>query len=247
MKGAIIFSELYESFLKYGKSKTLKQVDSYIMNLLKKDYTLLFPTFNLKFPNTRKTNYSIKNVTTSYLNKHIIKNYIIRRTSKPMYNFAVIGTRSKEILQLKQKTAWGEDSVLGYAVNQNFSAIGINIDYKKFNWLIVHHCEEKFKVPYRYFKKFSGINTKNRNKVFEKMYVKNLNKKKIYIENGKIINQRLDKKNKIRKFKFQNLKVSEFKMNEYLEEAKKLLKKNKYALVKLKLKKDMEKVPYWDS
>ena len=185
MKGAIIFSELYESFLKYGKKKTLKQIDSYLKYLIKNKYTLLFPTFNLKFPSTRRTNYSVKNITTSYLNKHIVKNYIIKRTKKPMYNFAVIGPEYKKILQLKQTTAWGNDSVLGYAINNNFIAIGINIDYKKFNWLIVHYCEEKFRVPYRYFKTFSGINTKTKSKVFEKMYVKNLDKKKIFcLENG---------------------------------------------------------------
>ena len=106
-----------------------------------------------------------------------------------MYNFAVIGPEYKKILQLKQTTAWGNDSVLGYAINNNFIAIGINIDYKKFNWLIVHYCEEKFRYPTDILKHSRVLILKQKSKVFEKMYVKNLDKKKIYIENGKIINQ----------------------------------------------------------
>lgn len=244
MKGIIIFSELYDSFLKHGKNKTLNQVDLYIDELLKKNYTLLFPTFNLQFPKTKKTNYSVKNITESYLNKYIVKNYIIKRTKKPMYNFAIIGPGSNKILKLKQSTAWGENSVLGYAVRNNFSAIGININYKIFNFLVLHYCEEKFKVPYRFFKKFTGINTRTGKKVFEKMYVKSLDKKKLYIENGKIINLKLIKKKKIENYKFKNLQICKFKMKDYYDEAERLLKKDKYSLVKLKLKKVYN---HWDN
>ena len=69
-----------------------------------------------------------------------------------MYNYAVSGPNAEYICNLHQSTAWGDDSVLGYLVNNNSYGLGINIDPKIFNWLVIHYCEEDSKVPYRYFK-----------------------------------------------------------------------------------------------
>ena len=85
-----------------------------------------------------------------------------------MYNYAVLGKKSKSILSLKQSTAWGENSIISYLSKQNAIGIGINIDIENFGWVAIHCAEEKFKVPYRYYKKFKGINLDNKKKVFEK-------------------------------------------------------------------------------
>ena len=59
-----------------------------------------------------------------------------------MYNYAVSGPNAEYICNLHQSTAWGNDSVLGYLVNNNSYGLGINIDPKIFNWLVIHYCEE---------------------------------------------------------------------------------------------------------
>ena len=70
--------------------------------------------------------------------------------------------------------------------------IGLNIDKKVFNWLVIHHCEEVRKVPYRYYKSFNGKNVDLKRKVTEKMYVRNLGLK--FVEDGRLINEILIKK-----------------------------------------------------
>ena len=70
----------------------------------------------------------------------------------------------------------GEDSVLKYLIEKDTIGVGINIDVSKFNWMVIHYLEEKYKVPYRFYKTFNGYN-KMLKKVSEKMYVRRLNQK----------------------------------------------------------------------
>jgi len=106
----------------------------------------------------------------------------------------------------------------------------LNIDKKVFNWLVIHHCEEVVKVPYRYYKNFSGKNVDLKKKVTEKMYVRNLRLK--FVEDGRQINEILIKKKFLTNFKFKKIKITLLNLFKYYTEANKLLNKNKYSLVK---------------
>ena len=147
-----------------------------------------------------------------------------------MYNYAVLGPNSKKILKLKQKTAWGEDSVIGFLTKNKAQGIGLNIDKKVFNWLVIHHCEEINMVPYRYFKEFRGKNIDLNKKVREKMYVRNL--KLNFIEDGRYINKNLIRKKLLTSFKYKKINITLLNLFKYYTEANVLLKKNKYSLVK---------------
>ena len=109
-----------------------------------------------------------------------------------MYNYAINGPNEKRISNLKQSTAWGNDSILSYLVKNDTCGLAININPKIFNWLVIHYCEETSKVPYRYFKTFNGKNNSTRKNVKEKMYVRNYSMNKI--EDGRKINNILIKK-----------------------------------------------------
>jgi len=226
----LIFSDLYKIFLKEDHSKILKQVDKIVISLMKKKKTIILPTFNLFFPKTKITSFSSDHISTGYLNRYLVKKFNFERTIRPMYNFAVMGPNSKQILALKQSTAWGENSVIGYLINSNALGIGINVDIKSFNWLAIHYCEERAKVPYRIYKNFNGFNYDLKKKVSEKMYVRKLSMNKI--EDGRKLNKRLIKLKKIITRKFYDLDISFLNLNEYKKEAEKLLKNNIYSLVK---------------
>lgn len=226
----LIFSDFYKFFFKKDYNKTLKEAENLIKLLIKKKKTIVLPTFNLFFPKTKLTSFSKDDITTGYFNRYLIKKYKFKRTKKPMYNYAVIGPQSKKILSLKQSTAWGEDSVIGFLVNSKSLGLGINVESKKFNWLAIHYCEEKAKVPYRYYKKFNGYNSDLKKKVFEKMFVRNLETNKI--EDGRKLNLKLIKQKKIKTKKINSFEVSFVNLNDYSLEAEKLLKKNIYSLVK---------------
>lgn len=226
----IIFSDLFQLFIKYEPKKILEDLEKIINFLLKKNKTIILPTFNLDFPITKKTGFSEKYIQTGFFNKYLLKKYNFLRTSKPMYNYAVIGPNSKNILKLKQKTAWGKDSVIGFLTKNKALAIGLNIDKKIFNWLVIHHCEEINMVPYRYFKEFKGKNIDLNKKVKESMYVRNL--KLNFTEDGRLINKILIKKKLLFSFKYKKISITLLNLFKYYTEANVLLKKNKYSLVK---------------
>ena len=91
------------------------------------------------------------------MNKYLTKKYKFKRTKNRCFNYAMIGPDPKILLKMHSKTAWGEDSVLKYLIDKNTIGVGWNINTSKFNWLVVHYLEEKYKVPYRYYKIFRVI------------------------------------------------------------------------------------------
>ena len=69
------------------------------------------------------------------MNKRIVKEFNFKRTHRPIYNYAIIGPNTKELCNLEQTTAWGNDSVIGFlSMNKNSKAIGIGIDPNNFGW-----------------------------------------------------------------------------------------------------------------
>jgi len=226
----LIFADLQNLMFKHDIKLINKNIIELFKILKRLKKNLILPTFNLEFPKTKKTNFDIKNIKTGYLNKFLCKKFNFKRTSKPMYNYALYGPKTKKILNLNQSTAWGNDSVIGYLVKNNSYGLGINIDPKIFNWLVIHYCEEDARVPYRFYKKFYGYNTSTKKKVIEKMYVRNLKKNKI--EDGSKINKILIKKRIIKSFKFGIFDIFLLPLGKYYDIASKNLKKNKYFLVK---------------
>jgi aminoglycoside N3'-acetyltransferase len=225
----LIFSDLFHVLLKNNPNEIIENLDNLINIFLKNKKTIILPAFNLNFPKTKKAGNSSNFIQTGFFNKYLIKKYKFFRTSRPMYNYAVIGPKSKNILKLKQETAWGKDSVIGYLTKKNALGVGLNIDKKTFNWVVIHHCEEINKVPYRYYKIFRGKNIDLKSRVIEKMYVRDLNLKFKY---SKLINKKLIKKKFIRNFKFKKINVTLLNLFNYYKEANLLLKKDLYSLIK---------------
>lgn len=226
----IIFSDLFNLFLKNDSKKIVNTIDQIVKLLIKKKKTIILPTFNLNFPKTKKTSYSEDFIQTGFINKYLIKKYDFKRTLRPMYNYAVLGPNSNSILKLKQKTAWGKDSVIGYLVKKNATGLGLGVNYRTFNWVAIHHYEEIYKVPYRYFKIFKGINIDLNLKVSEKMFVRNLNLN--LVQNETKLNKILIRKGQIKNFEYKNIKISLLNLKKQYIEAIKLLKKDNYSLVK---------------
>ena len=175
--------------------KTAVEVEKIVKILIKNKNTIIIPTFNLNFPKTKKTSNEEKFITTGYLSKFLIKKFDFIRTSKPIYNYAVIGPNAKKILNLKQSTSWGKDSVLRFlSENTKTIGIGVNTSVYEFTWVTIHSCEEYLKVPYRFFKTFYGRNAINNKKVKEKMFVRHLDEKEQNLKQKKILKNLVDKK-----------------------------------------------------
>tara|TARA_B100000029_G_scaffold476947_1_gene521561 strand:+ start:54372 stop:55103 length:732 start_codon:yes stop_codon:yes gene_type:complete len=225
----LIFSDFTRNvFSKRKFDKMISNSSAMVKNIIEKNYTVVIPTYNFKFPKNKITSDSPEFITSGYFAKHLIKNFKFKRTNRPMYNYAVIGKNSKKIISLKQSSAWGEDSVISYLTKKNAIGVGINVDIENFGWVVIHSAEEKFKVPYRYFKIFNGINLDNKKKVSEKMYVRNF-KTKLTTNSYKLYKKL---KPKIKYYNHKTYKISLINLNVAYKESCNFLSKNLYSLTK---------------
>tara|TARA_B100001057_G_C22813238_1_gene936308 strand:- start:165 stop:881 length:717 start_codon:yes stop_codon:yes gene_type:complete len=197
-KNIIIFSDLLNLISQKKKlSFAIKEFEKIVKVLIKNKNTIILPTYNLNFPALKFTSRSEKFITTGSMIKHILRKFKFKRTQKPMYNYAVLGPNTKLILDLKQSTAWGNDSVIGYlSNNKDTLGLGVNTDLLSFTWVTIHSCEEKLKVPYRFWKIFRGKNLDTGKEVYEKMFVRRLNEKKRDLKQKEIL-KKLKKENKL--------------------------------------------------
>ncbi len=197
-KNIIIFSDLLNLISEKKKfGFTIKEFEKIIKVLAKNENTIILPTYNLNFPTLKLTGRAERFITTGSMIKYILRKFKFKRTQKPMYNYAVLGPNSKQILDLKQSTAWGSDSVIGYlSNNKDTLGIGVNTDLLSFTWVTIHSCEEELKVPYRFWKIFKGKNLDTGKDVYEKMFVRRLNEKKKDLKQKEIL-KKLKKENKL--------------------------------------------------
>ena len=79
-----------------------------------------------------------------------------KRTLTPTNSYVIRGPKTQDIFGLKCTTAWGEDGMLSWIINENALVILIGIPEANNGWLAVHSAEQKLRVPYRYFKRLSG-------------------------------------------------------------------------------------------
>ena len=228
-KFIIIYSDLIRNITSKKKLNIiLKDSIKIIKKILKEKYTIIIPTYNFKFPENKVAGNSVQFITSGYLNKYLVKKFKFKRTNKPMYNYAVIGDEAKKILKLKQKTAWGGDSVIAYLANHNTIGLGINIDIKDFGWVVIHAAEEKLKVPYRYYKTFIGKNIDNNQKVSEIMFVRKLDKN--LTTDSSNLYKKL--KPKIKIIKYNSHKIYLVNLYDAYHASCKILSKNLYNLSK---------------
>jgi aminoglycoside 3-N-acetyltransferase len=215
-KNIIIFSDLLSLITKEKKIKVvIKEFEKIVSQLIDNNNTIILPTFNLKFPSLKKTGYGENFITSGTMIKIILKKFNFKRTKKPMYNYAVIGPNSKKIINLKQTTAWGDDSVIGYlSNNKDTLGLGVNTDLLSFTWVTIHCCEETLKVPYRFWKTFRGKNLDNGKNVYEKMFVRHLDKEIVDLKQRNILNK-LHKEKKLFIKKGRHVNYSLIYLKEY--------------------------------
>ncbi len=212
----IIFSDLSNLLIKkkIKYEDILRSTINIFNTLLENKNTIILPTYNFNFPKTNKTGFSEKFITSGSLFKSLIKEFKFKRTHKPMYNYAVLGKNEKKILSLKQKSSWGQDSVIGFLGRNKSYGLGIGVDSKSFTWVTIHSCEEKLDVPYRFFKSFKGYHINLKKIVTERVFVRYLDKPKIDLKQKYILKKLLVNKNLI-EAKKNNVNYSLINLKEY--------------------------------
>jgi len=127
-----------------------------ILQCLGPDQTLLLPTFTFSFCKTGKYNAEETPSETGVLTEYFRKMPSVFRTRCPIYSFGVYGAKAHEFANLKLgESCWGAGSVFEALECQNALVIGLGEALSAIA-TIFHRGEELCRVPYRYYKNFSG-------------------------------------------------------------------------------------------
>lgn len=136
-----------------------KNIAKVLLNIIEeivtKKRTLILPAFSaLSF--LKKKNFYIKKTID---NIGIISKYALKkkyyRTPQPLHSYLVFGKKIKEIKKLKHYSSWGESSLIEYLSKKNARICTLGLPWNK-GCAYLHRFEEIYKVPWRYYKIYSG-------------------------------------------------------------------------------------------
>ena len=131
--------------------------------------TLLLPLFNFDFA---KTQFFDITQTPSKMGALTESGRVYSgavRTGHPFYSFAVIGAQAKKFENIDNKSGYGDDSpfALLRALDGKIASLDLEDQH---SMTFYHHVEEMMRVPYRYFKDFSGTYINHAGEKSQKTY-----------------------------------------------------------------------------
>ncbi len=147
-----------------------------LQEMVGKEGTLLFATFNWDFCGGTPFDYYKTPVRTGALSKKALEREEFVRTKHPLYSFAVWGKDQALLEQNDSKTSFGPGTIFAYLYEKNAKVLNVGIPALK-GVTYVHHVEQMVGVPYRYHKDFTGSYTDKNGVCSERtysMYVRDL-------------------------------------------------------------------------
>jgi len=165
-------SQIWRTCLKYKIAA--ENTSKIILNAIEDfchNKTILFPSFSNDIIKYKKFDLTKSLPYTGILPCYCLKSEKFKRTFSPLHGFLVKGPKSKEILNLKQFSTWGKNSVFEWLEKKNARWVAINLKWSE-GCAFHHRSEEVAKVPYRYYINYYG-------KLFNNgKYIKNIKEKK---------------------------------------------------------------------
>ena len=118
--------------------------------------TIVMPTFNWDYCKGEvfdpETSPSQVGVLTEMFRK---RTSVLRSITPPWCTFAATGKLAKEIVGIKGTSPFGRDSILEFLYEINAKYVLLGCLYNE-SVVHLHWLEERFEVPYRYWKQFKG-------------------------------------------------------------------------------------------
>ena len=226
------------SFAEYLECE-VSQIQKYLIDIIfeyfGKHTTILFPSFTASFARTKKYDLFLSKPDTGILPTYCIKKKLMKRTRQPLTSFLVSGPLENEILEIKCKTSWGDESIYGWLQKKNALWIALGVNWSK-GCAFFHRSEEFMKVPYRYFKSYKGDMFNNGKKIGvceETKFSYSLNVKPIF-DLYTWIDWLYDTK-QVRKSFNKKLILESVKVNSILEAGKNFFSYDPYGFIKNKL------------
>ncbi len=182
----------------------LSMIKNSIFEIIGDKSFIAVPTFNFNF--SKGEDFDINNspsIGMGIFSEFIRNNKSSKRTSHPMHSISILGNNSEYISSLESETEFSEGSAFDYIVKKKTKILFLG---NSFTTTFLHIAEEKAKVPYRFWKRFSGNVIKDtiKKKIDIKYYARRLeiepepmldnNKILNFLENKKIMTKSLNNK-----------------------------------------------------
>ncbi|AXP08243.1 AAC(3) family N-acetyltransferase [Campylobacter hepaticus] len=212
-----------------SRNEFLQTILNCFFEVIGQEGTLIMPTFTYAFCKNGIYDKINSKSEVGILTEYFRKQEGVKRSNDPIFSFAIKG--AKEDLFLKDtKTCFGENCVYDTLYKQNGKLILFGTHL--LGYTFTHFIEELVKVPYRYFKNFSGILINEDKIKYEKsidFYVRNLN----INSNVDIYKQihLLKQDNNFQVENFANSCIVSINVKQYFQSTFKALKENPYCLL----------------
>jgi aminoglycoside 3-N-acetyltransferase len=165
---------------------SLKEVKCYVctpfdyinvlLSSLPHSTTIIMQTFNWGFCRGKKYHYLRTYAETGLISETFRRMERVVRSQHPIYSVSGRGPLAEEICRHEGTTCWGNGTPFEKLIERNVLIMNFG---REFPWgiILLHRFEEIKRVPYRYFKTFSGMTDfGDGEKYYETdMYVRDLN------------------------------------------------------------------------
>jgi len=211
---------------------TLEKVNLFfdvLEGLLGEQGTLILPVFTYSF--TKGENFNIDQTpsTVGMLTEYFRKRKGVKRSKDPNFSIACTGRYLDEFINAPIHDTFGVDSTFGllYRLNAHIICLGCSMDRITFT----HFVEEQLQVSYRYFKKFNGTIVEQQRTYFETINYFVRDNSIDTKTNLALLKKALEESELIKKSTIGRASLLSVSARDFFQQAKKLLKENKYGLI----------------
>ncbi|MFG5124592.1 AAC(3) family N-acetyltransferase [Campylobacter lari] len=213
------------------KNIFLKTILESFYDAIGKEGTIIMPTFTYSFCKNQAYDKLQSKSAMGALSEFFRKQENVARTNDPIFSFAIKGKRKQCFLK-NTTSCFGENSVYDILAKKNGKIILFGTEESGYTFS--HFIEEKFQVPYRYYKTFSGEIVNENNQTLRcdiKYYVRNtsIKESKLLLYNQITL---LKSTNNFKKIEFANSHIISIDAKQWLDDFSSLIQKDCYILVK---------------
>ena len=171
----VVYSGLWSfaHLLPWSRDEAAGRLLSLMLEVTGPERTLIFPTYTFRYCKTRHFDVVLSPAETGMLAQLTVENRCFLRSERPIYSYTAIGAKAQEICGLPATTSWGDDGPMSWMYDKNARFVVLGVPWHR-SCSYIHRSEEIVKVPYRFYKKFDGILSRNGialGPVSETMYV----------------------------------------------------------------------------
>jgi aminoglycoside 3-N-acetyltransferase len=132
----------------------LEKIIKAFKQVIGSDGTLILPTFSYSFCENEVYDMNNSRSKVGALTEYFRKLPDVKRTINPIFSVGVYG-KQKEKYMGSSKDCFDDDSIFGELLKNKAKVVFFGAPFQSCTFMI--HIEQKFKVPYRFIKKFKGI------------------------------------------------------------------------------------------